>query len=161
MITISKYAFIAVSAVAVFTGSGCSSNISKPTQANHAVRKASFQKASYNSQLQDQNRLKSRRWMKISTLGIGFLEVSSSAADATPASATLCPPVWRNPDQLSLLSDRASVFMHMIVHELDRRDMPTELPCYRLSKVHLTRCIFPRRSRRSVAVHPSTGTDMV
>ncbi len=33
----------------------------------------------------------------------------------------------RSPQRLSLLSERASVFLHMIVHELDRRGMPTEL----------------------------------
>ncbi|MGB3916951.1 transglycosylase SLT domain-containing protein [Thiothrix litoralis] len=33
----------------------------------------------------------------------------------------------RNPAQLNLLSERASVFLHMIVYETDRRGMPSEL----------------------------------
>jgi membrane-bound lytic murein transglycosylase D len=33
----------------------------------------------------------------------------------------------RNPAQLNLLSERASVFLHMIVHEVERRGMPNEL----------------------------------
>lgn len=33
----------------------------------------------------------------------------------------------QNPQQLSLLSERASLFLHMIIHEVERRGMPSEL----------------------------------
>lgn len=33
----------------------------------------------------------------------------------------------RNPAQLTMLSERASVFLHMIVYEIDRRGMPSEI----------------------------------
>ena len=134
MITISKYAFIAVSAVAVFTGTGCSSNMGKPTQASHAVRKASvkpadagvsFQKASYNSQLQAQKPSLDEDFDTWERVFRGFQ--LSNQYNHHPSVQRFVSQYGNNPAQLNLLSERASVFLHMIVHELDRRGMPSEL----------------------------------
>lgn len=135
MITISKPGLLAVSLLALFTGSGCSSALSKPEQANKPqpnLRKASLHSPNFT--------------------GDSINAITPSAAAKTTvdedfdtwervfkgfkinAQYTQHPQVQqfiahygRNPKQLNLLSERASVFLHMIIHEVEKRNMPSEL----------------------------------
>ncbi|EIJ34113.1 transglycosylase SLT domain-containing protein [Thiothrix nivea] len=146
MITISKYAFIAISVVAVFTGSGCSSTIGKPDQQTNTTgriqhtktsqKKAVLQKASLhgNAQANQSQRLSYNQEQK-ATIDEDFdtwervfhgFQISNHYA-RHPQVQQFVNYYGRKPGQLNLLSERASVFLHMIVHEVERRGMPTEI----------------------------------
>jgi membrane-bound lytic murein transglycosylase D len=136
MIKMSTYALVATSLVAVFSGSGCSSTLAKPTAAKAKLQKASFVRSSSHSSNHIQDAVYRTSTGKKSKAALdqdfdtwdrvfqGF-QLDSNASN--PKVQYFVNYYGRNPRQLTMLSERASVFLHMIVHEVDRRNMPTEL----------------------------------
>lgn len=147
MITISKYALIATSAVAALTTSGCSSILGKPdsqedsSKVQHAqtkqqkavLQKASFQQRGTDGNIQPANYHQTQNqkasidedfdtWERVFH---GFQ--LNGNYNQHPNVQYFVNYYGRKPAQLSLLSERASVFLHMIVYEIDRRGMPTEI----------------------------------
>ncbi|WGZ93637.1 MAG: transglycosylase SLT domain-containing protein [Candidatus Thiothrix putei] len=134
MITISKPAFIAASIITLFTGSGCSSHMGKPEQASKqpTLRKASLHSTSLANDAQTSIQQQAQQkpvldndfdtWERVFR---GFK--LNNQYSQHPHVQRFVQYYGRNPAQLNLLSERASVFLHMIVHEVERRDMPSEL----------------------------------
>lgn len=141
MITISKYAFIATSVVAVFAGAGCSSTLGKPDsqadgktsvqRAHGKGQKAVLQKASLHQNLPQQADYQNQKasldedfdtWQRVFK---GFQ--LNGPYNSHPSVQRFVNYYGQKPQQLSMLSERASLFLHMIVHEVDRRGMPTEI----------------------------------
>ncbi|MBU0655221.1 MAG: transglycosylase SLT domain-containing protein [Gammaproteobacteria bacterium] len=154
---ISKYAFLATSAVAIFAGSGCSSNTVKPSVAQSSddtenLLFANFHKDSSNKRIRKASAQSGYTIRKAAWHG-GNQKSGFSTSQQQPAQVDPDFDTWdrvfqgfrlgdhaknprvdafvnyygRHPEKLTMLSERASVFLHMIVHELDRRNMPTEL----------------------------------
>jgi membrane-bound lytic murein transglycosylase D len=132
MITISKYALLTTSALAMFAGSGCSSTLIKPTkQVNKAGSTYRIQKASYHTSAEAPTAGTPREqygpdkdsdtWDRV------FKGFKLNGQVHNPRVQHFIHYYGRNPEQVTMLSERASIFMHMIVYELDRRNMPTEL----------------------------------
>lgn len=128
----------------MFAGSGCSNTLGKAgTQADakssvqHAYgkqQKAVLQKASLHQQLPPQDDAQHYENQKASLdedfdtwqrVFRGF-QINDQYS-RHPNVQRFVNYYGRNPAQLSMLSERASVFLHMIVHEVDRRGMPTEI----------------------------------
>jgi membrane-bound lytic murein transglycosylase D len=66
----------------------------------------------------------------------------------------------RNPEQVTMLSERASIFMHMIVNELDRRNMPSELALLPFVESAFDPDIFSRVGAAGLwQFIPETGND--
>lgn len=128
----------------MFAGAGCSNTLGKAgTQADakssvrHAYgkqQKAVLQKASLHQQLPPQDDAQHYQNQKASLdedfdtwqrVFRGF-QINGQYS-RHPNVQRFVNYYGRNPAQLSMLSERASVFLHMIVHEVDRRGMPTEI----------------------------------
>lgn len=158
---ISKSAFLATSIVAIFAGSGCSSNMVKSSVARNSddpenVLFSHFKKDS------KKNSAKTRKNYAQSGSSYTVRKAAwhgnsqkpgYSVSQQQPAQVDPDFDTWdrvfqgfqladyarnprvnyfvnyygRHPEQLTMLSERASVFLHMIVYELDRRNMPAEL----------------------------------
>lgn len=154
---ISKYGLLATSVVAISATSGCSSNAVKSSvshneisentlfahvmkdssdkqtrqadnKSGYTVRKASWHssdqpasvmKASFHRQTQVDSDFDT--WDRVFQ---GF-RLGNHANN--PRVRQFVNYYGSRPERLTMLSERASVFLHMIVHELDRRNMPTEL----------------------------------
>lgn len=126
---------MAASIVALFTGTGCSNTMSK---AEHTSKQPTLRKASLHTtnlagtqapavgqqQLQQKPILDEDfdTWERVFR---GFQ--LSNQYSQHPQVQRFVNSYGRNPAQLNLLSERASVFLHMIVHEVERRGMPNEL----------------------------------
>jgi hypothetical protein len=54
---------------------------------------------------------------------------------------------------LDRVFERADLYLYYIVDELERRDMPAELPSYRSSRARSTRSPTPTAARPALAVH--------
>lgn len=147
------YAFLATSVIAMFTGSGCSSNMTKadartstnsddllfanfkPDHADKRLNRATtaqygykFQKAALHrpSTGQEQAQPASvapdfNTWDRV------FQGFELNGHTGNPQVQRFIHYYGQHPEKLTMLSERASVFLHMIVHELDQRNMPTEL----------------------------------
>lgn len=138
MIKMNTYALVATSFVAVFSGTGCSTNLQKPTTDDAdtvTVKKAAYhsnddsdvfvQKATYRKAAKQTAKAQIDQdfdtWERVFK---GF-QLESHADN--PRVQHFVTYYGKNPEQLTLLSGRASLFLHMIVHEVDRRKLPTEL----------------------------------
>jgi membrane-bound lytic murein transglycosylase D len=138
MIKMNTLALLATSAVAVFAGSGCSSNIGRTsdsvTQTKPSVKlqKASLrssddtvyiQKAAYrrNAVSTRSHSNDADTWDRI------FHGFQLGTETHNPRVQQFVRYYGRSPQHVSLLSQRASTYLHMIMHEVDRRNMPTEL----------------------------------
>lgn len=132
MITLNKYALLAASIVAVFAGSGCSSTMSKAdlaAQQQPVLRKAALHSTNITTQAAQQPLANKPvldedfdTWERVFR---GFK--INNQYSKNPRVQHFVNYYGRNPAQLELLSERASVFLHMIVHEVDRRGLPSEL----------------------------------
>lgn len=134
MIKMSAYALVATSLVAIFSGSGCSSNSMKPVASKAKVQKATFQRSSSGAHLQKAvyhstsgKKNKAKPDPDFDTWDRVFQGFQLQSHANNPKVQYFVNYYGRNPQQLTMLSGRASVFLHMIVHEVDRRKMPTEL----------------------------------
>ncbi len=128
MITISKYTLLAASAIAVLTTSGCSSTLGKADQASSKpmLLKASLHTSSEQEALENtQKPLVDEDFDTWDRVFQGFK--LSNQYSKHPTVQRFVNYYGRNPAQLNLLSERASVFLHMIVDETERRGMPSEL----------------------------------
>lgn len=123
------------SIVALFTGTGCSSTLSKPehTSKQPTLRKASLHTA--NLAETQASAVAQQPVQQKPTLDEDFdtwervfrgFQLSNQYSKH-PQVQRFVNVYGRNPEQLNLLSERASVFLHMIVHEVERRGMPNEL----------------------------------
>ena len=130
MIIISKYALITASVMAVLTSSGCSSNMGKPDQASNqpVLQKASLHSTLQKTpqeQTQDQKAALDEDFDTWDRVFQGFQ--LSDQYSKHPSVQRFVTAYGSKPEQLNLLSERASVFLHMIVYEVERRGMPSEL----------------------------------
>lgn len=138
MIKMRTYALVATSLVAVFSGSGCSSHIKKP--ATHAAKyphtsldtripsaAASVRKASYHRSTRSKQPVKASLDQDIDTWERIFRGFKLPDYRHNAQVQRFVNHYGSNPRQLEILSAQASVFLHMIVHEIDRRNLPTEL----------------------------------
>jgi membrane-bound lytic murein transglycosylase D len=135
MIKMSTYALVTTSLVAIFSGSGCSNNLKKPTVNTPKFQKASLDtrtsgiktqthKASYSKKPQPTQAKPNKHGDTWARVFQGFkLPNHTNKAQVQ----RFVNQYGRNPRQLSALSERASTYLHMIVHEVDRRNLPTEL----------------------------------
>lgn len=139
MIKMNTLALLATSTVAVFAGSGCSGNIGKASSTSVTQTKPSvkLQKASLRNDDKDVY-IQKASYRK----NTGSVRAKSREADAwdrvfhgfqmgrethNPRVQQFIRYYGRNPQSLNLLSQRASTYLHLIIHEVDRRNMPTEL----------------------------------
>lgn len=138
MIKMSTYALVATSLVAVFSGSGCSGNVKKPTADTPKLQKASLdtrtasttasvRKASYRSTASSDSPTQASLDQDFDTWERIFHGFKLPNHTNNAQVQRFVNQYGRNPRQLGMLSERASVFLHMIVHEVDRRNLPTEL----------------------------------
>lgn len=118
----------------MFAGSGCSSTLGKPAkQANNAGATYRLQKASYHTPAATEAPIEVQAHPQyeldndFDTWDRVFKGFQLNGQMHNPRVQQFVRYYGRNPEQLTMLSERASVFMHMIVYELDRRNMPTEL----------------------------------
>ncbi len=138
MIKMNTLALLATSAVAVFAGSGCSSNIGKTSSASVTQTKPSvkLQKASLRSS--DDIYVQKAAYRS----NAGSIRASTNEADTwdrifhgfqlgtethNPRVQQFIRYYGRSPQHLSQLSQRASTYLHMIMYEVDNRNMPSEL----------------------------------
>ncbi|MFN3785666.1 MAG: transglycosylase SLT domain-containing protein [Thiothrix sp.] len=136
MLTTSKQVLLATAALAALTASGCSNLM--PSTANSVrhrqveqqkalLQKVALHRDAGNAAPQAQNAKAALdedfdTWERLFQ---GFQ--IPPAYSQHPSVQQFVRYYGRNPQQLSLLSERASVFLHMIVHEVERRGMPSEI----------------------------------
>lgn len=162
MITTSKYALIVTSLMATFAGAGCSATMSKATEADSKLQKAhlknsktNLQKASYTKPTHATLDEDFNTWERVFR-GFQFNPRFNRYAQVQ----AFVNAYGSNPEQLSLLSERAGVFLHMIVHELDRRGMPSELAFLPFVESAFDPDIFSRVGAAGLwQFIPSTGRD--
>ena len=164
MITTSKFAFIVTSLLALFAGSGCSTTVSKPTDINNKAKKIdlktakpNLQKASYTAKTASKATVDEDfdTWERVFR-GFQF----NPKFNRYPQVQSLVDTYGSDSEQLNLLSERASVFLHMIVHELDRRNMPTELALLPFVESAFDPDIFSHAGAAGLwQFIPSTGRD--
>lgn len=137
MLTISKPVLLATSALAALATSGCSHLMTSDTansvqhrqaeQQKALLQKAALHRDAGNTEAHYQNAKAALdedfdTWERIFK---GFQ--IPPAYSQHPSVQQFVRYYGRNPQQLSLLSERASVFLHMIIHEVERRGMPSEI----------------------------------
>ena len=169
MIKTSKYAFMVTSIMALFAGSGCSSNLNKPTTQDSKTRKPSTEhktnkaahlyKASYTNT--DTSQAKASLDEDFDTWERVFRGFQLNGSyNRYPQVQEFVRFYGQNPAQLTMLSERASIFLHMIVSELDRRGMPTELALLPFVESAFDPDIFSRAGAAGLwQFIPSTGRD--
>lgn len=140
----SKYAILATSAIAILTGSGCSSNLGKPSSDTaESSKKQNYQARLQKASLQRSNESAARLQKASYSSGSGKQYQVDQDFDTwdrvfkgfrfsnhyanNPRVQRFVTKYGRSPKQLNILSERASTFMHMIVHEVENRNMPTEI----------------------------------
>ncbi len=187
MINLSRYAFFATSAVAIFTGTGCA-NMNRYTSDANALDAAMNLAAD----------IPADTVVNPTDDAAAFQLQKSAYNPADNRIATPAPPItpypvnedfdtWdrvfrgfqiphvynqhprvqqfvryygQNPEQLTMLSERASVFLHMIVYELDNRHMPMELALLPFVESAFNPDIFSRAGAAGLwQFIPSTGSN--
>ena len=167
MIKISRYAFLATSAIAVFTGTGCSNtskgaNANSSTQTHKQNQQYRLQKASFTTTHTSNNPPTHYQldedfdtWDRVFR---GF-QIPNRYSQH-PRVQQFVRYYGQNPDQLTMLSERASVFLHMIVSELDNRQMPSELALLPFVESAFDPDIFSHAGAAGLwQFIPSTGND--
>lgn len=140
MITKNKNVLLATSAIALIAGSGCSANHTKTaTPSKHAKYVGSgayIYKASYtrsNKTASNHRTVQPRKqhhnasqhkqvWPRI------FQNFRiNHAYNQHPRVQKFVKEYGKSPGQLKILTQRSAPFMHMIVHEVERRNIPSEI----------------------------------
>ena len=168
MINISRYALFATSAITVFAGAGCANTNKAVNESGATTNKQSngafrLQKASFNTTTNHNQTSPARyqldedfdTWDRVFR---GFQ--IPNQYQQHPRVQQFVRYYGQNPEQLTMLSERASVFLHMIVYELDNRQMPTELALLPFVESAFDPDIFSQAGAAGLwQFIPSTGND--
>ncbi len=161
MIITHRLAVLASSAIATLFSVGCSQTLpSKTTPSTPSASKALLQKASYR---QSTNHAAAKpaldrdfdTWERIFH---GF-QIGNQYS-RQPRVQQFVRSYAANPAQVSQLSERASLYLHLIVYELERRDMPTEIAFLPFVESAFNPDIFSQAGAAGLwQFIPATGSD--